>query len=158
VGSATVLTPVLRQPLSGPVYVVSHGRAALPEIALVLRGEGVVMELVGQTSVKGGIASGTFRSLPDVPFSEFDLLLDAGPHSLLAANLPAKANGSMCGRSLSMPTAITGQDGAVLKQTTTIAVSGCRSRRAEVKAKHTDPGKAKHAAHGKRARGRRLRA
>jgi hypothetical protein len=133
VGSATVLTPVVRQPLSGPVYVVSHGRAALPEIALVLRGEGTVVELVGQTSVKGGIASGTFRSLPDVPFSELDLLLDAGPHSLLAANLPARANGSMCGQSLAMPTAITGQNGAVLKQTTKIAVSGCRRRRPQAK-------------------------
>jgi len=25
VGTATVLTPVVRQPLSGPVFVVSHG-------------------------------------------------------------------------------------------------------------------------------------
>jgi uncharacterized repeat protein (TIGR01451 family) len=152
VGSATVLTPVVRQPLSGPVYVVSHGRAALPEIALVLRGEGVVIELVGQTSVKGGITSGTFRSLPDVPFSELDLLLDAGPHSLLAANLPAKANGSMCGQSLAMPTAITGQDGAVLKQTTGIAVSGCQRRKAHVKANRSVHRKAKHDAQGKPSR------
>jgi hypothetical protein len=152
VGSATVLTAVVRQPLSGPVYVVSHGRAALPEIALVLRGEGVVIELVGQTSVKGGIASGTFRSLPDVPFSELDLLLDAGPHSLLAANLPANANSSMCGQSLAMPTAITAQDGAVLKQTTRIAVSGCPRRRPHAKAKHSARVKGKREAHGKPSR------
>ncbi len=158
VGSATVLTPVVRQPLSGPVYIVSHGRAALPEIALVLRGEGVAVELAGQTSVKGGIASGTFRSLPDVPLSELDLLLDAGPHSLLAANLPAQANGSMCGQSLAMPTAITGQDGAVLKQTTRIAVSGCRRRRPQAKAKHSAHGKTKRAAHGNPSARRRLRA
>ncbi|HEV3034808.1 MAG TPA: hypothetical protein VGX72_08450 [Solirubrobacteraceae bacterium] len=136
VGTATVLTPLVRQPLSGPVYVVSNGRAATPEIALVLRGEGVVLDVVGQTSVKGGVASAAFRSLPDAPFSELDLLLDAGPHSLLAANLPARANGSMCGQSLAMPVKLTGQNGAVLKQTTRISVSGCP----------------RHEAHGKRRR------
>jgi hypothetical protein len=129
VGTATVLTPLVRQPLSGPVYVVSNGRAATPEIALVLRGEGVVLDVVGQTSVKGGVASAAFRSLPDAPFSELDLLLDAGPHSLLAANLLARANGSMCGQSLAMPVKLTGQNGAVLKQTTRISVSGCKRRR-----------------------------
>jgi hypothetical protein len=118
------------------VYVVSNGRAATPEIALVLRGEGVVLDVVGQTSVKGGVASAAFRSLPDAPFSELDLLLDAGPHSLLAANLPAQANGSMCGQSLAMPVKLTGQNGAVLKQTTRISVSGCP----------------RHEAHGKRRR------
>jgi hypothetical protein len=144
VGTATVLTPLVRQPLSGPVYVVSHGRAATPEIALVLHGEGVILDLVGQTSVKGGVASAAFRSLPDAPISELDLMLDAGPHSLLAANLPAQAHGSMCGQSLAMPVELTGQDGAVLKQTPTIAVSGCPSRKAH--------GKAKHATHGKPTR------
>jgi len=124
-GSATVLTPVLRHPLSGSVYVISRGHAASPEIALVLRGEGVVLRVIGQTSVKGGIDAAVFRSLPDVPISELDLMLAAGPHSLLAANLPASAHGSMCGHRLSMPTAITAQDGAVIKQTTIVAVSGC---------------------------------
>ena len=124
-GSATVLTPVLRHPLSGSVYVISRGRAASPEIALVLRGEGVVLDVIGETSVKGGIDTAVFRSLPDVPISELDLILDAGPHSLLAANLPASAHGSMCAHRLSMPTAITAQDGAVIKQTTIVAVSGC---------------------------------
>ena len=81
--------------------------------------------MIGQASVAGGIAAATFPSLPDVPISELDLMLDAGPHSLLAANLPASAHGSMCGRRLSMPTTITAQDGAVIKQTTTVAVSGC---------------------------------
>jgi hypothetical protein len=144
VGTATVLTPLVRQPLNGPVYVVSRGRAATPEIALVLRGEGMVIDVVGQTSVKGGVASAAFRSLPDAPIRELDLLLDAGPHSLLAANLPAQAHASMCGRRLAMPVELTGQNGAVLKQTTRISVSGCPSRKAH--------GKAKHAAHGKPTR------
>ncbi len=130
VGTATALTPVLGGPLSGPAYLVSHGAAALPDLELVLQGEGLRIVLAGQTSLSQGITSSTFRSLPDAPLSSFELVLDNGPHSLLAANLPAAARGSMCGRSLAMPTAITAQNGAVLRQTTKIAVSGCPKRRA----------------------------
>jgi uncharacterized repeat protein (TIGR01451 family) len=125
VGSVTVITPVVRRPLVGPVYVVSHGRAAAPAVEFVLQGEGVTVEVVGQTSLQHGILAGTFRSLPDAPISMLGLVLTEGSHSLFAANLPAKARSSMCGQSLAMPTEITGQNGAVLKQTTKLAVSGC---------------------------------
>jgi hypothetical protein len=42
----------------------------------------------------------------------------------------------MCGQSLAMPTEITGQNGAVLKQTTKLAVSGCSKPKTHRKAKH----------------------
>ncbi len=129
VGTATALTPVLSHPLTGPAYLVSHAAAALPDLELVLQGEGLRIVLAGQTSLSQGITSSTFRSLPDAPLSSFELVLDNGPHSLLAANLPAAARRSMCGRSLAMPTAITAQNGAVRRQTTKIAVSGCPRRR-----------------------------
>jgi hypothetical protein len=131
VGSVTVITPVLRHALLGPVYLVSHGGAASPELELVLQGEGVTVEVVGQTIVKRGVISAAFRALPDVPISTLGLVLDVGPHSLLAANLPAKAKRSMCGQKLAMPAAITGQNGAVVKQTIGIGISGC--------AKHSIP-------------------
>ncbi len=128
VGSVTVLTPVLRQPLVGPVYLVSHGGSQTPDIEFVLQGEGVSIDVVGRTIVKHGVLSAAFRSLPDVPISTLGLVLGAGPHSLLAANLPAKAKGSLCGQSLAMATAITGQNGAVRKQTTRISILGCAKR------------------------------
>ncbi|HTU80466.1 MAG TPA: hypothetical protein VMF09_17085 [Solirubrobacteraceae bacterium] len=141
VGAATVLTPIVRQPLSGPVYVLSRGRGASPEIALVLQGEGVTVEVVGQTKVQDGVESVAFRSLPDAPISELDVLLDAGPHSLLAANLPAKLHGNMCARRLSMPTEITGQNGAVVKQTTVVSVSGCPKPERKAGGHKSDGGK-----------------
>jgi uncharacterized repeat protein (TIGR01451 family) len=128
VGSVTVLTPVLRHALVGPVYVVSHAGVAAPDLEFVLQGEGLTIDVVGQTLVKHGVISGVFRSLPDVPVSTLGLVLNVGAHSLLASNLPAKARWSLCGRSLAMPTAITGQNGAVVKQTTRIEVSGCPRR------------------------------
>jgi len=135
VGSVTVITPVLHEPLVGPVYVVSHGRSASPGVEFVLQGEGVTVEEVGQTSLQHGILAATFRSLPDVPISTLGLVLTEGPHSLFAANLPARARRSMCGQSLAMPTEITGQNGAVLKQTTKLAVSGCTKPKTHRKAK-----------------------
>jgi hypothetical protein len=135
VGSVTLITPLLRQPLVGPVYVVSHGRAASPALEFVLQGEGVTVEVIGQTSFQHGVLAGAFRSLPDVPFSTLGLVLTEGPHSLFAANLPAKARRSMCGQSLEMPTEITGQNGAVLKRTTKLGVAGCATPKARRKAK-----------------------
>jgi hypothetical protein len=107
------------------VYVLSRGGKATPEIALVLQGEGVVVEVVGEARTRHGVVSAAFGSLPDAPISELDVLLDAGPHGLLAANLPEKLEGDMCGTRMSMPSELTGQNGAVVKPTIEVAVSGC---------------------------------
>ncbi len=130
VGSVTVITPVLRHALVGPVYLVSHGGAASPDLEFVLQGEGVTVDVVGHTTIRHGVISAAFSSLPDVPISTLGLVLSAGPHSLLAANLPAKARWSLCGQSLAMATAITGQNGAVRRQTTKLAVLDCPKRHA----------------------------
>jgi hypothetical protein len=125
VGTATAVTPVLAHPLSGPAYLVSHGGAAFPDLEIVLQGEGVTLLLVGNTNIKKGITSSTFKAVPDAPISSFELKLPTGPYSVLAANLPASAKYNLCGQTLAMPTAITGQNGAVVKQTTPIEVQGC---------------------------------
>jgi hypothetical protein len=125
VGSVTVITPVLRNALVGPIYLVSHGGAVSPELEFVLQGEGVTVDVIGQTIIKHGVISAAFRALPDVPISTLGVVLGVGPHSLLAANLPTTARRSMCGQRLAMPVAITGQNGAIVKRTVEIAVSGC---------------------------------
>jgi uncharacterized repeat protein (TIGR01451 family) len=127
VGQGTAVTPVLKNPLTGPAYLVSHGGEAFPDLVIVLQGEGITLDLVGNTDITKGITSSTFNAVPDAPVSTFDLVLPEGPHSVLATNLPVNANRSLCGQSLRMPTQITGQNGAVIKQTTKIAVSGCRA-------------------------------
>ncbi len=137
IGTATARTPILANPVVGPVYLVSHGSAAFPDVVAILQGEGVTVDLVGSIDIKHNITSSTFAAIPDAPIASFALTLPEGPHSGLAAVVPAKAKGNLCGQSLTMPFTITGQNGAVVKQTVKIAVTGCP--RAKKKAKARKP-------------------
>ena len=125
VGTATATTPVLPVELTGPAYFVSYGGAKFPELVIVLQGYGVTVYLHGETFIsKAGITSSTFRKIPDVPITSFELKLPEGPYSALAAN------GNLCTTKLVMPTAFAGQNGAVLKQSTPISVTGCAKHKA----------------------------
>lgn len=120
VGHATAYTPVLPVPMKGPVYFVSHGGAAYPELVAILHGDGVTVQLNGKTFIsKKGITSSTFGSVPDVPISRFDMVLPAGPHSALAGI------GNMCKKTMRMPTMLEGQNGAVVRKKTKVMVTGC---------------------------------
>ena len=127
IGTATANTPILNAPLAGPAYLVSHGNAAFPDVEFVLQGQGVTIVLDGKTDIKNGVTYSRFESVPDAPISSFESSFPEGPHSILAANLPASAKYSLCGQSLQMPTIITAQNGKQLKQTTKIAVVGCKA-------------------------------
>ncbi|HEX5851802.1 MAG TPA: hypothetical protein VFY36_01800 [Solirubrobacteraceae bacterium] len=129
VGSAMAVTPLLAKPLTGPAYLVSHAGAAFPDLEIVLQGEGITLILDGNTQIKKGITSSIFKAVPDAPISTFDLVLPQGPHSALAAF------GSLCTSKLNMPTVITGQNGAVIKQSTKIVAIGC-SKHKKAKARH----------------------
>ena len=119
VGSATVTTPVLPGALGGPAYLVSHGGAAFPDLDLLLEGNGVRVILEGNTNIHAGVTTSTFASIPDVPVSSFALDLPTGPNSALAAS------GNLCSHALIMPTTITAQSGAQIRQSTIISVTGC---------------------------------
>jgi len=94
-------------------------------VEFVLQGEGITLVLDGKTDIKDGITYSRFESAPDAPFTVFETVLPAGPHGVLTPNVPEKEDFSLCKASLAMPTTITGQNGAVIEQTTKIAVSGC---------------------------------
>jgi hypothetical protein len=137
VGTATAVTPVLNSPLTGPAYLVSHGGAAFPDLEIVLQGEGITLILDGNTDIKKGITTSTFKTVPDAPISSFELKLPTGKFSVLGSNVPAKAAFSLCGQKLTMPTTITAQNGAIIKQTTKIAIAGCsKPKKAKKHKKH----------------------
>ncbi len=123
IGKATIHTPVLSNPLSGPAYLVSHGGAAFPDVEFVLQGEGVTLVLDGKTDIKNGITYSKFETAPDAPFTTFETELPAGPKSILTAYSKSTPY-DLCGANLQMPTEITDQNGAVIRQTTAIAATG----------------------------------
>jgi hypothetical protein len=125
IGTAIVHTPVLKSPLTGPAYLVSHGNAAFPDVEFVLQGEGITLILDGQTDIKKGITTSTFNSVPDAPVTTFETTLPEGPHSALTSNVPQSRHFSLCGTKLVMPTTITGQNGVVIQQQTKVPVTGC---------------------------------
>ena len=130
VGVVKASTPLLPVGLSGPVYFVSHGGEAFPSLIVVLQGDGVRVDLTGSTFIsKAGITSSTFKAVPDVPVSTFELYLPEGRYSALAAN------GNLCTSKLRMPTAFVAQNGAEIHQSTPISVSGCAKAKAKKRAK-----------------------
>jgi hypothetical protein len=91
VGRARAVSPLLNRPLAGNVYFVKGLRRdpdtgnmirTLPMLVIALRGE-VPVNLVGRSSVRGGHLVTTFRNLPDVPISRFNLRLQGGSNGIL---------------------------------------------------------------------------
>lgn len=150
VGSAVASTPILTGGLSGPAYFVSHGGAKFPELIVVLRGEdGVTVDLHGETFIsKTGVTSSTFATVPDVPVGSFELNLPQGPYSALAAN------GNLCKGKLVMPTEFVAQNGAVIHQSTKVAVTGCpKAKKATHKKRHANRRRQGRKSKGKSKRG-----
>jgi hypothetical protein len=132
IGRAVVHTPILPVPVEGPVYFVSYGGQKFPEVVLVLQGDGVTVDLHGETNIsKAGVTSAVFRSVPDVPFETAEVYVPTGPFSEFTAL------GNVCAQNLMMPVAFTPQNGgAEIHQNTKIGVIGCpRSKKAVKKKK-----------------------
>ncbi|HEX6687125.1 MAG TPA: hypothetical protein VF085_00505 [Solirubrobacterales bacterium] len=80
-GYARAFSPLLDDPLEGPVYLRSSDNP-LPDLVAALRGQ-VNIELDSRTdSVRGHIRN-TFDLVPDVPVSKFVLTLQGGSKGLL---------------------------------------------------------------------------
>jgi hypothetical protein len=81
-GSAKAITPLLDQPLEGPVYLRSSSHN-LPDLVADLNGQ-IEVALVGTVdSGKGGGIRNTFEAVPDAPVSKFTLSLLGGKKGLL---------------------------------------------------------------------------
>ena len=128
IGTATVHSPDIKSPLTGPAYLVSHGGAAFPDVEFVLQGEGITLILDGHTDIKKGVTYSRFETVPDAPIETFETILPTGPHSALTADVPEKLDFNLCGQDIQAPTTIVAQNGAVINQTTNVAVNGCPNK------------------------------
>jgi hypothetical protein len=91
VGTASAISPLLPDPLSGNVYIVQGIRTnaqgqqikTLPSLLIPLRGD-IALNLQAQTSVNtAGQLVTTFPAIPDAAVSNFKLTITGGSHGIL---------------------------------------------------------------------------
>ncbi len=89
-GHARAYTPLLDEPLEGPVYFRSNGgERNIPDLAADLRGEGFQIVLLGFITSKNGRLRTSFENVPDAPVTKFVIELKGGKKGVLvnSANL-----------------------------------------------------------------------
>jgi hypothetical protein len=104
-GRAMATTPLLDQPLSGPVYLRTGGNR-LPDLVAHLKGQ-IEIELVGKidTARHGGLRT-TFATVPDAPVTSFVLRMQGGKRKGLLVN-----NQNLCGSANRALVRMLGQNG-----------------------------------------------
>jgi hypothetical protein len=125
VGTATARTPILDEPLSGPVYFVKNVRIdaksgrpikTLPTLVIPLRGQGVTLVLRASSAVTDDHLVTTFDSVPDAPVSDFKLNLDGGSKGILVVS-----NANLCAATQVAEQVAGGQNGKSVTDKITMA-------------------------------------
>lgn len=122
-GHAQARSPLLGNPLKGPVYLVSSSHQ-LPDLVADLRGQ-VNVQLHGViSSVRGGIKT-VFNQVPDVPVKKFILRMEGGKKKGLLVN-----SRDLCQAPLSSVMNMKAQNGKKVRdKNLPLRVSGCSGRR-----------------------------
>jgi hypothetical protein len=81
-GKARAITPLMDEPLEGPVYLRASENK-LPDLVAEISGRGIRIDVVGRIDSKAGGMRATYEVLPDAPVTKFVLTLKGGKHGLL---------------------------------------------------------------------------
>jgi hypothetical protein len=129
IANAVALSPLLRDPVTGPVFLVKQPRG-LPRLVVQFRSP-IAFELEGVVNIgkHGGIGT-TFPVVPDLPITRFTLRFHGGAYGALALTK------NICRRALRLPASFVGQNGRTVKLRPRIAVRGCRGARAPKRHRH----------------------
>jgi hypothetical protein len=121
-GRAKAVTPLLDQPLEGPVYFRSNGgERDLPDIVADLRGQFRIV-LVGFIDSKNGGLRTRFLNVPDAPVSKFTLNLKGGKKGLL------QNSASLCAKKRRVKLQLTGQNGRTYNTSPLVGTS-CKKKK-----------------------------
>jgi hypothetical protein len=122
IGVASTKTPLLDQPLSGPVYAVSGG-GGLPRLAFLLNGQVDLVPRAETTTAKGGRLFTTVPVVPDAPVGHFRLTVFGGKRGYLANTR------ELCVHAPIAKVGYVGQNGKTLSQTVTVKTSCAKARK-----------------------------
>ncbi len=122
IGKATTTTPLLDQPLSGPVYAVS-GSGGLPRLAFLLNGQ-VDLLPRADTQTVGGRLQTTVPVVPDAPIGHFRLTVFGGKTGYLINTR------DLCAHAPATQVVYTGQNGKTVTQKVKVkaACGGSKAR------------------------------
>lgn len=125
-GHARVFTPLLDQPLEGPVFLRSSSKK-LPDVVAKLGGQ-IPIEVSAQiSSINGGLRA-TFHQLPDAPISKFVLNMQGGRKGLL------ENSDGVCSKRSRAKVRMVGQNG--LAQTRRVRLKAACGKRARRSSRH----------------------
>jgi len=121
-GHAEAVSPLLDEPLRGPVYLRSSSNE-LPDLVAALDGQ-IEIDLVGRIDTVKGALRTTLQSVPDAPVSRFVLNLEGGRKGLLINQK------NVCAAGRRAKVSLAGQNGKSLKRRTGLKVKcGSKARR-----------------------------
>jgi hypothetical protein len=112
-GRAHATTPLLDEPLSGPVYLRSSNHP-LPDLVVALNSGKINIDLVGRIDSVGGRLRNSFEALPDAPVSRFVLEMQGGKKGLLVNST------DICRGGHRAKVAFTGQNGKALRMNSAV--------------------------------------
>ena len=120
-GGRKAWTPLLGQPLEGPVYLRSSDHP-LPDLVMDLRGQ-IEIAVAGRIDSKHGGIRTTFESIPDAPISKFVLRMKGGARSLLTNST------DICRGSHKATVLMRAQNGRAADLRPRLASSGCGKKK-----------------------------
>ena len=119
-GKAEAITPILSEPLKGPVYLRSSSHP-LPDLVATLHNAQVDIVLAGRIdSVNNGRIRNTFEAVPDAPVTKFVLEMQGGKKGLLVNST------DLCKRTNRALSHFTGQNGKVSDTNPALVAQGCK--------------------------------
>ncbi len=105
-GKARAITPLLSEPLTGPVFLRANGgERDLPDLVVALSNSQVDFNLVGFVDSVGGRLRNTFAASPDAPVTSFDLEMAGGQKGLVVNSR------DLCARKYRALAGFSGQNG-----------------------------------------------
>ena len=131
-GRAEAISPLLDEPLKGPVYLRSSDNL-LPDLVAALQGpahQPIKVELSGRTDSKNKGLRNTFDIVPDAPVTKFTLRMQGGKKSLLVTSR------NICKRKERATVRLNGQNGRRHNFRQTLKVVKCKKAKKKAPARH----------------------
>jgi len=120
VGTVTAVSPLIAEPLTGPVRLVQVKGQTLPNLLMDLNGF-IHLPLTAANEFINGKVVSRVDNIPDVPISRFSMTLNGGRKGLLAAT----SNAAMCANRVELLTTAVGQNGGISNGSDTTTKLDC---------------------------------